>query len=124
VDKLSWAEEVHDIPSKEISILSSLVQESTNASTSVQDNNTGRRFLQGDSGVELKGTHTQEFMSGYINGTRIFQQNKGYAEGHSILQISSGDVKYIAGYKDGMEDRVRYANDELAPLAQFLPYKR
>jgi len=40
VDKVSWAEEVHDIPSKEISILSSLVQESANASTSVQNNNT------------------------------------------------------------------------------------
>jgi hypothetical protein len=40
VDKVSWAEEVHDIPSKEITILSSIVQESINASTSVQDNNT------------------------------------------------------------------------------------
>jgi hypothetical protein len=39
VDKLSWAEEVHDIPSKEIMILSSLVQESTNASTSAEGNN-------------------------------------------------------------------------------------
>jgi DNA-binding Lrp family transcriptional regulator len=38
VNCVSWAEEVHDIPSKEITILSSLVQEST--STSVQDNNT------------------------------------------------------------------------------------
>jgi D-ribose pyranose/furanose isomerase RbsD len=38
VDKVSWAEEVQDMPSKEITILSSLVQEST--STSVQDNNT------------------------------------------------------------------------------------
>jgi hypothetical protein len=40
VDKLSWAEEVHDIPSKEITILRSLVQESTDVSTNVQDNNT------------------------------------------------------------------------------------
>ena len=40
VNNVSWAEEVHDIPSKEITILSSIVQESINASTSVQDNNT------------------------------------------------------------------------------------
>jgi len=40
VDKVSWAEEVQDIPSKEITTLSSLVQESTNANASVQDNNT------------------------------------------------------------------------------------
>jgi len=38
VDKVSWAEEVHDIPSKEITILSSLVEESIN--TSAQENNT------------------------------------------------------------------------------------
>jgi hypothetical protein len=28
-------------------------------------------YLQGVSGVQLKGTHTQEFMSGYINGTTL-----------------------------------------------------
>ena len=33
-----WAEEVHDIPSKETTILSSLVEESIN--TSVEENNT------------------------------------------------------------------------------------
>jgi len=39
VETVSWAEEVHDIPSKEIMILSSIVQEkSTN--TSVVENNT------------------------------------------------------------------------------------
>jgi len=38
VDKVLWAEEVHDIPSKEITILSSLVEESIN--TSAQENNT------------------------------------------------------------------------------------
>jgi DNA-binding Lrp family transcriptional regulator len=38
VDKVSWAEEVHNIPSKEIMIFSSLVQESIN--TSVEENNT------------------------------------------------------------------------------------
>ena len=38
VDKVLWAEEVHDIPSKEITILSSLVEESIN--TSVGENNT------------------------------------------------------------------------------------
>ena len=38
VDKVSWAEEVRDIPSKEITILSSLVEESIN--TSVEENNT------------------------------------------------------------------------------------
>jgi len=38
VDKVSWAEEVHGIPSKEITILSSLVEESIN--TSAQENNT------------------------------------------------------------------------------------
>src|SRR5215467_6518444 len=38
VDTVSWAEEVHSIPSKEIMIFSSLVQESIN--TSVEENNT------------------------------------------------------------------------------------
>jgi DNA-binding Lrp family transcriptional regulator len=38
VDKVSWAEEVHDIPSKEITVLSSLVKESIN--TSIEENNT------------------------------------------------------------------------------------
>jgi len=38
VDKVSWAEEVQDISSKEITILSSLVRESIN--TSAQENNT------------------------------------------------------------------------------------
>jgi len=37
VDKLSWAEEVHDIPSKEITKLSSIIQD---VSTSVHDNGT------------------------------------------------------------------------------------
>ena len=37
---MSWAEEVHDIPSKEITMLSSLIQESTDVSTGLQDNNT------------------------------------------------------------------------------------
>jgi DNA-binding Lrp family transcriptional regulator len=40
VDKVSWAEEVYNIPSKEIMIFSSLVQESTNASMSIEGNNT------------------------------------------------------------------------------------
>ena len=40
VDKVSWAEEVRDIPSKEITLLSSLIQESTDVSTIVQDNST------------------------------------------------------------------------------------
>jgi hypothetical protein len=40
VNNVSWAEEVHDIPSKEITMLSSLIQESTHVSTIVQDNNT------------------------------------------------------------------------------------
>jgi hypothetical protein len=38
VDKVSWAEEVHNIPSKEIMTFSSLVQGSIN--TSVEENNT------------------------------------------------------------------------------------
>jgi DNA-binding Lrp family transcriptional regulator len=38
VNNVSWAEEVQDIPSKEITMSSSLIQEST--STSAQDNNT------------------------------------------------------------------------------------
>src|SRR5215469_4257311 len=38
IDTVSWAEEVHSIPSKEIMIFSSLVQESIN--TSVEENNT------------------------------------------------------------------------------------
>ena len=39
VDKVLWAEEVHDIPSKEITVLSSLVQEES-INTSAQENNT------------------------------------------------------------------------------------
>jgi len=39
VDKVSWAEEVHDIPSKETTILSSIIQESTDLSINLQDNN-------------------------------------------------------------------------------------
>jgi len=39
VDKVLWAEEVHDIPLKEITILSSLVQEES-INTSAQENNT------------------------------------------------------------------------------------
>ena len=30
-------------------------------------------FLQGVSGAELKGTHTQEFMSGYLNARRLIK---------------------------------------------------
>ena len=40
VDKVAWVEEVHNIPSKEIMVFSSLVQESINTSSSIQDNNT------------------------------------------------------------------------------------
>jgi hypothetical protein len=39
VDKVSWAEEVHDIPSKEITVLSSLEEEES-INTSAQENNT------------------------------------------------------------------------------------
>jgi DNA-binding Lrp family transcriptional regulator len=38
VNNVSWAEEVQDIPSKEIAMLSSLIQESTDVSVSLQDN--------------------------------------------------------------------------------------
>jgi DNA-binding Lrp family transcriptional regulator len=38
VNYVSWAEEVQDIPSKEIAMLSSLIQESTDVSVSLQDN--------------------------------------------------------------------------------------
>jgi hypothetical protein len=50
-------------------------------------------YLQGVQGVELKGNHTQEFLAGYINGTQLFQRNKGYAEGYNHLPMSSGNVK-------------------------------
>jgi hypothetical protein len=61
-------------------------------------------YLQGVSGVQLKGTHTQEFMSGYINGTEIYWYNRGYTEGNNKLPISSTNVNYTQGYKAVTED--------------------
>jgi len=40
VDKVAWVEEVHNIPSKEIMVFRSLVQESIKTSSIIQDNNT------------------------------------------------------------------------------------
>jgi hypothetical protein len=67
-------------------------------------------FLQGVSGVELKSHHTQEFMSGYINGSQIYWYNRGYAEGYSRLPMSSHNVNYTTGYRDVGDERVNFGN--------------
>jgi hypothetical protein len=55
-------------------------------------------FLQGVSGVQLTSHHTPEFMAGYLNGSQIYWNNKGYAEGNNKLPMSSANVNYTAGY--------------------------
>jgi len=46
-------------------------------------------FLQGVSGAELKGTHTQELMSGYLNARRLIT-TKDVKEFHVNRSPSSG----------------------------------
>jgi hypothetical protein len=67
-------------------------------------------FLQGVSGVELKSHHTQEFMAGYINGTQIYWNNRGYAEGNNRLPMSSQNVNYTSGYRDATDDLAKFGN--------------
>jgi hypothetical protein len=67
-------------------------------------------FLMGVSGVELIGHHTQEFLSGYINGTHDYWYNRGYAEGNNKLPMSSGNVNYTAGYRCATDDLAQFGN--------------
>jgi hypothetical protein len=74
--------------------------------------------LQGVSGVELKGHHTQEFMSGYINGTKGYLANRGWTEGYNHLPMSfPQNPRYTFNYKLGAADRVRYDNDGVTLVA-------
>jgi hypothetical protein len=61
-------------------------------------------FLQGVSGVELKGHHTQEFMSGYVNGSQDYWYDRGYAESINKISMSSHNTNYTAGYKAAIAD--------------------
>jgi hypothetical protein len=56
-------------------------------------------YLQGVSGVELKGTHTQEFIKGYLKGVQGYWWNRGLAEGYSGLPMSSQNANYTQAYK-------------------------
>ena len=57
-------------------------------------------LLQGVSGVGLKTNHTQEFMSGYAKGIKLYWYSRGYVEGNNKLPMSSTNVNYTRGYKD------------------------
>jgi hypothetical protein len=37
-------------------------------------------------------------MAGYINGTKVYWYNRGYAEGNNKLPMSSHNVNYTDGY--------------------------
>ena len=55
-------------------------------------------------GIELKGTHTQEFIKGYFKGIQGYWWNRGLAEGYSGLPLSSllqKNANYTQKYKDG-----------------------
>jgi hypothetical protein len=49
-------------------------------------------------------------MAGYTNGSQIYWNNRGYAEGYIKLPMSSHNVKYITGYRDAGDDRANFGN--------------
>jgi hypothetical protein len=66
--------------------------------------------MQGVQGAKMKGTHTQEFMAGYITATQIYWNNRGYAEVNNRLPMSSHNANYTAGYRDATDDLAKFGN--------------
>ena len=73
-------------------------------------------FLQGVSGAELKGTHIQEFMSGYLKGIQTYWFNRGYAEGNNKLPMSSANVNYTNGYNEATQELDQFGNLGKIPI--------
>jgi hypothetical protein len=58
-------------------------------------------YSQGYKSIPAIGNHTQEFWSGYRNGTEEFQWAKGYSEAASNLTKSEHTPMYLDGYHAG-----------------------
>ena len=58
-------------------------------------------FSDGYLSIKSPGLHTQEYLTGYKNGTSSFQWNKGYSQGFTHLPMSEKTSDYLDGYGTG-----------------------
>lgn len=62
-------------------------------------------FSTGYLGLPLKGHHTQEYLTGYINGTSLYQFNRGQVFANNALPPESKNPDYLSGYQQGLTMR-------------------
>jgi hypothetical protein len=69
-------------------------------------------FAQGYLGLALEGSHTQQFLSGYKNGTNERVFNHGEVQGYYAIQPTSNNPDYLQGWQQGNGTRHNFGFDK------------